>query len=462
MIRLNRYFGDRAFYKRLILVALPIIIQNGITNFVSLLDNIMVGQVGTVQMNGVSIANQLLFVFNMAIFGAEAGAGIFTAQYHGRNDHEMVRNTFRFKVLICSLLAAAGIGVFLVFGSDLIQLYLQGEGDPADIAASLEYGLRYLAVMLVGLVPFALTNAYSGTLRETGHGTVPMIGGVAAVLVNLCLNYVLIFGHFGAPAMGVVGAAWATVASRYVEFFIVAIWAHSNGDRVKFIRGTYRSMRIPGALLRNILRKGTPLIFNEMIWSLGIALQSQCFTVRGLDVVAATNITNTVNNLASVVFLALGSAVGILMGQMMGAGRSRQELQDENRKMMTASVITSTVFGVALIAVSGVFPMAYNTTPEVRSLATALICVLGAVKPFAGYCNATYFTLRAGGKTMVTFAFDCVFVWCVSVPLAFCLSRFTDIPIVPLYFLVEATEMIKCFVGYLMLRSGIWIHNLTR
>ena len=238
----KRYIGDRRFYRHVLGIALPIIIQNGITNFVSLLDNIMVGQVGTLQMSGVSIVNGLMFVFNLCIFGACSGAGIFTAQFHGSQEHEGVRHTFRFKMLICLILSALGISVFWLGGRGLIGLYLQGEGDPTEAAKTLEFGLEYMYVMLLGLIPFAFSNAYASTLRETGQTVVPMMAGIAAVGVNLVLNYVLIFGHFGAPAMGVMGAAAATAISRYVELAIVAGWTHFNGTRHPFIRGAYRSL----------------------------------------------------------------------------------------------------------------------------------------------------------------------------------------------------------------------------
>ena len=171
----KRYIGDKAFYRRVFGVAIPIIIQNGITNFVSLLDNIMVGQVGTVSMSGVSIVNGLMFVFNLCIFGCSSGAGIFTAQYHGSGDREGVRNTFRFKILSCLALALVGIGIFYFGGQGLIGLYLTGEGDPQEAAGAMAYGLSYLQRMLLGLIPFALCNAYSSTLRETGETMVPML-----------------------------------------------------------------------------------------------------------------------------------------------------------------------------------------------------------------------------------------------------------------------------------------------
>ena len=172
---LQRYIGDRAFYRRVFTIAIPIIIQNGITNFVSLLDNIMVGQVGTIPMSGVSIVNGLLFVFNLCIFGASSGAGIFTAQFHGSGDDTGIRHTFRFKILICIFLSLAGGLIFTLGGNRLIGLYLTGEGDAATAAGALEYGLKYLAIMVWGFLPFALNFAYASTLRETGETLVPMI-----------------------------------------------------------------------------------------------------------------------------------------------------------------------------------------------------------------------------------------------------------------------------------------------
>ena len=458
---LHRYIGDRAFYRHVLGVAVPIIIQNGITNFVSLLDNIMIGQVGTIPMSGVAIVNQLMFVFNLCVFGAASGAGIFTAQFYGSHDHEGIRHTFRFKLIIGALLTALGCAIFILGGGSLVSLYLSSDSDPADAAMTLAYGVDYLRVMLFGLLPFAIANAYSSTLRECGQTTVPMVAGIAAVLVNLGLNYVLIFGHFGAPAMGVRGAAVATVISRYAELAIVAVWTHCHSRVNTFIQGAYRSLYIPRKLLGRIIVKGMPLLVNEALWSIGMAVMSQCYSTRGLDVVAANNITSTLYNLSSVVYFAMGNAVGIIMGQMLGASTPKEEVRDSNRKLIFTSVVSCLIFGVLMAAVSGAFPMIYNTTAEVRSLATQLICVCAVMLPFNAYTNAAYFTLRSGGQTMVTFLFDSCFVWVICVPLAFCLSRFTAMAIVPLYALCQATDLLKCAVGAYMLKKGTWIQNLT-
>lgn len=459
---LKRYIGDRQFYRQVFAVVLPIIIQNAITNFVSLLDNIMVGQVGTLEMSGVSIVNQLMFVFNLCIFGASAGAGIFTAQFHGSQDTHGVRHTFRFKVISCLLLVAVGCVVFLAGGDALIKLYLQGEGDAADAAAALYFGRDYLGVMIFGLLPFALTNAYSGTLRETGQTVVPMGAGVAAVCVNLILNYILIFGKLGLEPMGVRGAALATVISRFVELGVVAVYAHTHTEKHPFFRGAYRSFRIPGDLLMNIIRKGTPLMINEFLWASGMATINQCYSTCGLDVVPAQNISSTIYNLAGVGYFATGSAVGIIMGQMLGANKPVEELRDTNRKLIATSCFVGFLFGSGMAAISTFFPGLYNTTDEVRLLATQLICVSAVMMPFNAYTHAAYFTLRSGGQTMVTFLFDSCFVWVLVVPLAFCLSRFTALPMLVIFIICQSTDFIKCAIGAALLKKGVWIRNLTR
>ena len=455
---LQRFIGDRVFYRRVFSIAIPIIIQNGITNFVSLLDNIMVGQVGTIPMSGVSIVNGLLFVFNLCIFGASSGAGIFTAQFHGSRNDEGIRHTFRFKAMACLLLSVLGIAIFTFGGRPLIGLYLTGDGDAATAAGAMEYGLKYLAIMVWGFFPFALANAYSSTLRETGETFVPMIAGITAVLVNLCLNYILIFGHFGAPAMGVEGAALATTISRYVELIIVAVWAHR---KKAFMSGVYRSLHIPGRLLKDIFIKGMPLLVNEFLWASGMAILNQCYSTCGLDVVPATNISSTLYNLGSVVYLSMGNAVGIIMGQMLGARATEAEVRDSNRKLLVVSVFSGLVFGGLMASVSGLFPHIYNTSEDVRTLATILICLNALAMPFNSYTNATYFTLRSGGQTLVTFLFDSCFVWCVCVPTAFCLTRFVGIRIIPLFAICQALDLIKCCLGYIMLKQGKWIQNLT-
>lgn len=436
-------------------------IQNGITNFVGMLDNIMVGRVGTVEMTGVSIANTLLFVFNLAIFGAISGAGIFGAQFFGKGDHEGVRNAFRFKLLECAALLALGVSVYLLLGEKLMLLYLRGEGAQENIRESLSFGLRYLRIMLLGLPPFALAQCYAGTLRETGKTVPPMTAGLIAVGVNFVCNWLLIFGKLGLPRLGSDGAAIATVISRYVEASVIMLWTHRRAESNPFIRGAWRSFRIPGRLAGHILRRGTPLILNETLWALGQALLLQSYSIRSYDVVSATNIAFTLGNVFNVAFIAMGAAIGILVGQQLGAGQV-EAAKDTDRKLIVFTELLCFVFGGAMATLSGVFPRIYNTEPEIRALATRFILINAALMPVHAYANAAYFTLRSGGKTFVTFLFDSVFSCAVVAPTAYLLSRYTEIPIVWLFLCCEGLDLVKCAVGWFMIRSGVWIQNIVK
>lgn len=456
----RKLFGNKAFYLMVLSVAVPIMIQNGITNFVSLLDNIMVGRIGTEQMSGIAIVNQLLMVFNLAIFGAISGAGIFSAQFFGCGNHKGVQQTFRFKLYICAAILLLGVLLLFFGGEQLILLYLHGEGNEAALEATLGYGRKYLLVMLTGLLPFTVEEIYAGTLRECGETKLPMMAGVAAVCVNLVLNYLLIFGKFGFPELGVVGAAVATVISRYVQAAIVIIWTHTHSQRMPFIVGAYREWRIPAQLAGNIVKKGTPLMCNEILWAAGMAVLNQCYSMRGLDAVAALNISTTISNLFNVVFVALGSAISIIVGQLLGAGKM-EEAKDTDTKLITFAVLSCLVLGGIMFLLAPLFPRLYNTSETVRSLATGLLRVAACCMPLWSFMHATYFTLRTGGKTIVTFLFDSVFLWVVTTPVAYVLSRFTGIPIIPLYLGCQLLDIIKCIIGFILVKKGVWINNIV-
>ena len=456
----NRYIGDRIFYRRALSLAVPIMIQTGITNFVNMLDNLMVGSVGTEAMTGVAVANQLIFVFNLCIYGAITGIGIFTAQYHGKGDNCGVRYTFRFKILSC-LIVALIFSVLILFRSDyLLGLYLKGEGSAASAALSADIGKKYIKSMLIGVFPFSLAQCFSGTLRETERPKVPMYAGVTAVTVNLLLNYLLIFGHLGLPRLGAIGAAVATVISRFTELIFVTV-AANKGKKSAFIKGAFRSFKIPVLLVKNIIKKSTPLLLNELLWSSGIVFINQCYSVRGLAVVAADNIAMTFFDLFSVVFMAVGISIGIIIGQMLGAGQTKEKVMDTAIKMRAFSVFLAVVIGTVFAVLSGLIPKLYNTTDEVRYLAKWIIILCAAGMPIDAFAQASYFTLRSGGKVLITMIFDSFFVWFVSVPFAFIISRYTSLPILPFFAFSQALNILKCILGYFYVKKGSWIKNLV-
>ena len=459
-MKIRKLFGDKAFYRMVLAIAVPVMVQSGITQFVSLLDNLMVGRIGTEEFGGVAIANQLIFVFNLCIFGGLSGAGIFSAQFSGKNDVDGMRHVLRFKLYFVIAASVLGILILHFFGSPLISLFLHEGSEEGDLVKTLNFGLDYLKIMLIGLPLYAVSQCYASSLKETGETFIPMIGSGTAVLVNLAFNYILIFGKFGFPVMGVKGAAIATVLSRVVELAIIAIWAHTHTKRFGFFSKLYSSFRVPKALTFDIIKKGSPLMFNELLWSMGMSTLTACYSMRGLATVNALNISSTVSNLFNVVFMAIGSSIAIIVGNLLGAGKF-EEARDTDRKIITMSVLGCFIFG-SLLAVSAKYiPNLYETTDEVKSLATSFLFICAASMPFNAFTHGCYFTLRSGGQTKITMAFDSCFVWVICIPLAYCLANFTSIPIIPMFIICTATELIKCVIGYFFVKSDRWVKNIV-
>ncbi len=457
---IKKFFGDKNFYKLVLGIAMPIMIQNGITNLVNLLDNIMVGRLETEAMSGVTIVNQFIFIFNLVVFGALSSAGIFTAQFHGLGDKEGVRNTFRFKIIIVFAVTLICIGLFTSFDDELISLFLHESDQKGDLALTLKYGKEYLSVILIGLIPYAISQSYASTLRETGKTTLPMIASLVAVVVNFVLNYVLIFGKFGAPALGVSGAAVATTVSRFFELAIIVVYSHKDEKIAYFARGAYKSFKIPSSLVFAIMVRGLPLMVNEVLWSVGVTFTNQCYSVRGLGVVAALNISSTIANLFNVIYIALGAAISIIVGNLLGAGKI-EEAKDTDTKLIAFSVLCSAIIAVLLGACSKVFPMLYNTTDEAKEIAAFMIIVYAFMLPVHAFAHAAYFTIRSGGRVFITMLLDSGFMWIFMIPTAFILANYTNISIFYLYLICQSLDIIKLIFASILLKSGTWARQLV-
>lgn len=453
---LKKLIGDRSFYRRVFAISIPIIIQNAITNFVNLLDNVMVGALGTEAMSGVSIVNQFVFIFNLLLFGAMSAAGIFTAQYHGKGDVQGVRNTFRLKMLMSAFVGILGVVLFVALDDQLISTFLHDGESTGNLQLTLQYGKEYLAVFVIGMIPFAISQAYASTLRETGDTVIPMYSSVIALVCNCGLNYIFIF----VCDLGVTGAAIATVISRCAELAFVVIVAHARPARYKFIRGAYRSLALPRKLITNVLVRGMPLIFNEFMWAISVTLRNQSYSMRGLDVVAAINITSVIVNLASVVYMACGASISIIVGAELGAGNI-EKARDSAWKMLAFSVMCAVVTGAFMTVIAPIFPRMYETSDAVRELATYMTIVSAIYLPFDAFSNAAYFTIRSGGRVFITFLLDSGFMWAIVVPLSLCVAHLTNMNILYFYLLCQGATMLKPILGFYLLRRGTWARQLV-
>lgn len=451
----DRYTGSREFYIRIIAIMLPALTQNLVTNFVSLLDNLMVGQMGTEPMSGVAIANQILFIFNQCVFGGISGAGIFTAQFFGKGDREGFKGSVRSKLRISIIILAVFMPVFIFCDDALLSLFIHNGSDASlDLAVTLESGRRYLRIMLVQMPIFALSYIYAGTLRESGNTRLPMLASFAAVAVNLVGDYVLIFGKLGFATMGVSGAAAATVFSRIVELVIVV-----SGSRAEF-DGVWSSLHVPRALSRQVIDKAMPLMINELMWSGGLTALMQIMSRMGVEVVSAENICNTVANLFYCAIKGMGMTVPVIVGQHLGAGRFEEAVED-NRKLTFFAVALNVFVAVIMAAAAPFIPKLYKTTSDVRTLAAAFILINALLIPAKAYMHMCYFTLRSGGRVWITFIYDSGYLWVLAVPITWLLVRYSSMSVIAIYAISNLIDLAKVAVGYFLVKNRTWVRNLV-
>lgn len=376
------------------------------------------------------------------------------AQFYGKKNKEGVENCFRIKLIIGIIIALLAIFLFYTFGQQLISLYLND--NPTDSLKTLNYGMDYLKIMLIGLIPFVITQVYSSSLRETGNTVLPMIASVVAVIVNFCINYILIFGHFGFPQLGVTGAAIGTVVSRVVEMSINIV----GGYRNTYLKEAMVLKKVPLSLTKEMLKRGLPLLCNEILWSISIALISQSYSTRGIIAVAAINITTTVTNFFMIVCYAMGNSISIVVGQQLGAGEI-EKAKDYDLKMLFMNFVMCLAIGIVLFNVSSLIPQIYNTSLEVKALASQLLKIAACMLPIISIYYSSYFTMRAGGKTFLTFLFDSGYTFVFTFMSALLLTRLTSLPILTIYLLVQCVDIPKATLGLVLVRKGIWVHNIV-
>ena len=386
-------------------------------------------------------------------------------QFSGAGDKEGVKHTFRIKLIIASSILITATLILLVFPKELIGLYLSKNSSLNDTVDTLGFATNYLYIMILGLLPFAISQIYGSTLRELGETKLPMFASVIAIFINVIFNYILIFGNEGlrflpfAP-MGVVGAAIATTLSRYVEMAIILLSVHLKPKHYDFIIDIYRSFKIPLNLCKKVFKKGFPLLINEFLWSFGMAALMQCYSVRGIEVVAATNISSTVANIFNVIYISMGTAIAIMVGQQLGANQPKKAKTTVWR-LLTFSAVACVITALLLFAVSSLIPAAYNTTETVQELASKLLWIVAIAMPFNAVCHGSYFAMRSGGKTIVTLLFDSGFIWVVSYTVAFYIAHFTNLSILPFFFIIQSIEAFKSIIAVILIKSGFWLNNIV-
>jgi putative MATE family efflux protein len=443
--------GSRVFYKRLFQVSLPIVLQQLLTSSLQLIDNLMVGSLGESSINSVSVVNQLYFVIILITFGALGGAGIFTAQYFGSGEVEKLKETFRFKLIVALMLVILSVFVFSVFGPFLIGLFTENE-------VTLSGGMDYLNIVKWSMLPWAFSIAISTTFREIGVTKVLLYITIAAILTNTGLNYLLIFGKFGFPALGVEGAAYGTLASRFVEFGLMMILLVKKGKifntRVKDI------FKIEKVVLKGIIIMAIPLLLNEFFWSMGQTMFMQSYSTRGDISLAAMTITGAISQLVFVTFGGIGTGIAVLVGNTLGKNML-EEAKDNAKKVIAFAVVFAFFTGLILFGLSFFIVDLYDVSEATKILAGKNIRINAIFIPVFSFNVSMYFTLRSGGDTRSTMLMDSGYMWVVQVPLIFILARVTNLNVVMLFLIVQGLELPKSIFALSRYRKENWVRNLA-
>ncbi|HKL61282.1 MAG TPA: MATE family efflux transporter [Acholeplasma sp.] len=457
---MKKLIGSKMFYREVIAIVIPIMIQQGITMFVGLLDNIMVGRLNVDAIAGVSIANQIIFIVTIALVGGLAGPGIFIAQYYGAKNEDALKQAFRAKMILALIITTVAMTVLFLFGDVFVRAFAKNDDQSLGVynEVAIKYGLDYLRIITFGLPLLAGIQLYASTFREVAQTKVPMFAGIISVSVNLMFNSVLIFGLLGFPRLEVAGAATATLIARFFEFGILLFVAYKY--RLVFTIDIFKKFTIEKKRFKLLVKKSLPLLTNELLWSSSMTLLLWAYSQRGTSVTAAYNISNTVANLFFIIFGALATGISVMVGNELGANQI-EKAKENAYKLLFFSVMVCLGFGVILASIAPFVPYLYNVTDSVRTQATQFMWVISALMWIFAFNAGCFFILRAGGMVFLTLFFDSFFSWIVVLPIAIYFSLFTNMPVILIYIMAEATNIIKAFIGFNIVRHGKWAKNLT-
>lgn len=443
---------DSRFLRKALMIACPVALQGMLNTVVNLVDTLMIGTLGATAIAAVGLANKVFFVFSLLVFGIVSGSGVLAAQFWGSGDVKNIR-----KVLGLSLLLAMGGALFFVVPAMVCpQAVMRIFTTSRD---SIELGAEYLRIAAMTYPFIALTNVYVAMLRAVNKVVFPVIGSCIAIAINICLNYVLIFGKFGAPVLGVQGAALATLVARVIEIMLMLGYVYIK--KMPIACGPSGLFGWPAAFVRKFAVTSAPVIANEFMWGLGTTMYSLAYGRMGDEAVAAITIATTIQDIVVVLFQGLSAATAVILGNELGAGKLKRAEKYATQFFILQFMVTA---AAALIVVGIRQPIIslYNITPEVAGNVSLCILIFAAYMPskMFNYVNVVG-VLRSGGDTRMCLFLDTSGVWLIGVPLAFLGALVWRLPIYTVYGLVMLEEIYKTVLGYIRYRQKKWLRNLT-
>ncbi|TBX13086.1 MATE family efflux transporter [Clostridium perfringens] len=444
---------DKRFYRLLFSIALPIAVQNLITFMVSMVDTLMVGALGEIQLSAVSIANNLFFLLTILMFGLAGGSNIMISQYWGKGNVKTIHKILAIMYRVCLLIT----GIFIFIALFLPKYFM---GIFTTDKAVIDFGASYLRIVCIGYLFYSITNCTIMMLRSVKTVSISIIVYTASLVVNSILNWILIFGNLGAPELGIRGAAIATVCARITEFSIVLvfmfIYERKIGLKIEHL------LKLDKEILKDYVGLCTPVLCNELLWAIGASMISVIVGRMGTEVVAANSINGVAHQFVTVFIFGMSNATAVIIGNTIGEGK-KEKAKEYAYSIGIFSVVMGCISGLMILLIKPFVVNFYNVSYSTKLIAMEIMTVTSGIIVFQSLAsNFMMGVLRGGGDAKFVLINDLIFMWLVAIPGGFFVAFVLELPVALVFLVIKCDEILKSLTSVYRVISGKWVNDVTK
>ncbi|MGG7154784.1 MATE family efflux transporter [Clostridium perfringens] len=444
---------DKRFYRLLFSIALPIAVQNLITFMVSMVDTLMVGALGEIQLSAVSIANNLFFVLTILMFGLAGGSNIMISQYWGKGNVKTIHKILAIMYRVCLLIT----GIFIFIALFLPKYFM---GIFTTDKAVIDFGASYLRIVCIGYLFYSITNCTIMMLRSVKTVSISIIVYTASLVVNSILNWIFIFGNLGAPELGIRGAAIATICARITEFSIVLvfmfIYERKIGLKIEHL------LKLDKEILKDYVGLCTPVLCNELLWAIGASMISVIVGRMGTEVVAANSINGVAHQFVTVFIFGMSNATAVIIGNTIGEGK-KEKAKEYAYSIGIFSVVMGCISGLMILLIKPFVVDFYNVSYSTKLIAMEIMTVTSGIIVFQSLAsNFMMGVLRGGGDAKFVLINDLIFMWLVAIPGGFFVAFVLELPVALVFLVIKCDEILKSLTSVYRVISGKWVNDVTK